>query len=415
MNFRNFFIDKFKKEIPTDNNYQYLKMLNSYTPYILPDVDNVYNNLLIRACIDAVAKNAAKLKAKIKGPNSTYKKRLEFLLGYKPNSYMSAFDFLYKIVSMYFTNNNVFIFINYDLDYYIEGFYPVPYSQIEFLEYQNKIYCKFNFKSGARPIILPYDEIIHLRRHFNQDDLVGSSQNTVLRPTLKLFQSIIEGFVNSVRSSSSLRGYLKYTGNLKNEALKKYKENFVNSYMDYSSGGDGIGALDAKAEFHELKIQPFTIASSNQETANKNIYKYYGVSEEILIGKYTEEEYNAFYNSTIEPLAIQFSNEFTNKLFTEKEISNGREIVFSSLRLIFANNTTKANIIKEMMPLGIFSFNDARALYELDPVKNGDNRIVSLNYVNAEKADKYQGVENKDNTKEKENYENDSSGNRKKE
>ena len=414
MNFRNFFIDKFKKDVPSDTNFQYVKMLNSYTPYILPDVDNVYNHLLIRSCIDTVAKNAAKLKAKVKGPNSTYKKRLEFLLGNRPNSYMSAFDFLYKVVSMYFTNNNVFIFVNYDLENYIEGFYPVPYSQVEFLEYQNEIYCKFNFRSGANPIILPYDEIIHLRRHYNQDDLVGSSQNEVLKPTLKLFQSIIEGFINSVKSSSVLRGYLKYTGNLKDEALRKYKENFVTSYMNLTSG-DGIGALDAKADFHELKIQPFTIASGNQEVANKNIYKYYGVSEEILTGKYSEEEYNAFYNSTIEPIAIQFSNEFTNKLFTEKEISNGREIVFSSLRLIFANNTTKASIIKEMMPLGIFSFNDARALFELDPVKDGDNRLVSLNYVNAEKADKYQGVDGKDNIKEEEKDENNSTNNPEKE
>ena len=132
---------------------------------------------------------------------------------------------------------------------------------------------------------------------------------------------------------------------------------------------------------------------------NKQIYNYYGLSEDILTGNYTEEKYSAFYNSTIEPIAIQFSDEFTNKLFSEEEIKKGYEVEFSSLRLIFANNTTKAQLLKEMMPLGLFTFNEGRKLFELDEVKDGEKRLVSLNYVNAEKQDKYQGVENEKNIK----------------
>lgn len=410
MKLRNLFKSKIEGKVSEDTNFQILKMLNSYTPFFMSDISNIYDNLLIRSCIDTVAKQGAKLKAKVKGPNSTYKKRLEYLLVHRPNKFMSAYDFLYKVISMYLTNNNAFVFINYDYETQIEGLYPIPYSQIEFLEYKKELYCKFFFKSGTSPVILPYEDLIHLRRHFNQEDITGSGQNEVLRPVLSLFKSVIEGFVNSVRATSVLRGYLKYTGNISQKTLNEYKQGFVDSYMNIANA-DGIGALDSKAEFHELKITPYTIDSKNQELANKQIYTYYGVSQEILTGKYSEEQYNAFYNSTIEPIAIQFSNEFTNKLFSEKEIQNGREIVFSSLRLIFANNTTKANIIKEMMPLGVFSFNDARNLYELDPVDDGDKRLISLNYVNALKADEYQGVEDnkKDTKKDEENDKTDNS------
>ena len=69
-----------------------------------------------------------------------------------------------------------------------------------------------------------------------------------------------------------------------------------------SNSSDGIGALDARAEFHVLKIEPKTVDSKNLELASKQIYTYYGLSEAILTGNYTEEKYSAFYNSTIEPI-----------------------------------------------------------------------------------------------------------------
>ncbi len=70
--------------------------------------NNIYDNLLIRACIDTVAKHTAKLTATVKGANSA-KNKLNYLLQNKPNPYMNAYNFLYKIVSMLLTNNNTFM------------------------------------------------------------------------------------------------------------------------------------------------------------------------------------------------------------------------------------------------------------------------------------------------------------------
>lgn len=400
INFRNLLKKPFDNKAPNNAYYQDVQMLNTYSPYIMAENNNIYDNLLIRACIDTVAKHTAKLTATVKGTNSARKNKLTYLLQNRPNPYMNAYDFIYKIVSQTLTNNNAFIFINYDFDTYeIEGLYPVPFSQVEFLECQGEMFCKFFFKSGASQVILPYADLIHIRRHFNQDDLVGSNQDLLLRPTLTLFRSIIEGFVNSVRASSSLRGYLKYTGNLNPNDLKSYKERFVKDYMS-NMDGDGIGALDSKVDFNQIKIDPYTIDDKNQTIANKQIYTYFGVSEDILTGKYNEDTYNAFYNSTIEPLAIQLSEEFTNKLFTEKEIRADKKIIFSSVRLTFANNSTKATICKEMLQLGIFTPNECRKIFELDEIEGGDIRLVSLNYVQADKANEYQGVSDNKSTKE---------------
>lgn len=389
---RNFFKNIFKGKDSNAGGYESLKMLNSYTPYLISDSNDAYDNLLIRACIDTVAKHTAKLMPKIKGPNNAYIKRLRRLLRVAPNKIDNRFNFFYKITSQLLTNNNAFVFINFDDNGLIEGLYPVPYSSIKFLEKDNEIYCLFYFKNGAFKVILPYSELIHLKRHYNDNDLFGSSQGFILNPVLRLFKSFIEGFVNAVQATSVLRGYLKYSGNLKKEDLDSYKEGFVSSYMQNT---DGIGVLDSKCDFKETKIEPYTIDSRNQIVANNQIYLYYGVSESIVKGDFNEDKFNAFYSNTIEPLSIQIAEEFTRKLFTEKEQDSGYEIVMSASRLTFANNSTKMTICKEGLTLGMFTFNECREVFEFEPVEGGDKRIISLNYVDADKANEYQGVDGK--------------------
>lgn len=389
---RSFFKNIFAKNSVKDNGqFTNLQMLNSYSPYILANNNSVYDNLTIRSCIDAIAKHTAKLTPTVTGARNSYVKNVEQLLTNSPNELDCRYDFFYKVTSQLLTNNNAFVFIHYDdKTNLIKGLYPVPYSQIQFLEYQNEIFCKFFFRSATlNSVILPYTELIHLRRHYNADDLFGASQRSLINPILALFNSFVEGFINATKATSVLRGVIKYAGNIKKDDLDSYKNSFVTSYMNNS---DGIGALDSKCDFEPIEIKPYTIDDKNHSIATGQIYNYYGISEGILKGDYNEEQYNAFYNSTIEPLAIQVSEEFTRKIFTKKEIEEGKKIILGASRLMFANNSTKMQICKEFLQLGVFTFNECREVFELAPIDGGDKRIISLNYVDANKANEYQGV-----------------------
>ena len=84
------------------------------------------------------------------------------------------------------------------------------------------------------------------------------------------------------------------------------------------------------------------------------------------------------------------SLECTAKIFTEREISFGHEIIFESGRLQFVSNATKVNLIKELMPFGILTVNQALEILNLPKVENGDTRFQSLNYVEQSEALKYQ-------------------------
>ena len=53
--------------------------------------------------------------------------------------------------------------------------------------------------------------------------------------------------------------------------------------------------------------------------------------------------------------------------------------------------------IEKLMSLGIMTLNESRALLGLEPIEGGNKRLQSLNFVDADKANKYQVGEDKNN------------------
>lgn len=398
---RNFFPNIFSGVAQFKNNlYQTVKFLGSYTPFYSSFDGDIYNENLIRACIDKIATHTAKLSPKVKLPQGVLPDKrivmLEYLLKRQPNEYMSAFDFMYKFVSMLYTSNNVFIYCRTDKSGICTGFYPIDFSQVEILECESlpgELFARFRFRNNSFSVVIPYSELVHLRRHFNKHDIYGSEQNTLLRPILSVLGVIRDGMINAVKASGQLRGYIKVTGNLNDEDVKKRKDWFVDNFM--SLGGSGVGATDSKAEFVPLKVEPVQINASQRKITYDEVRTNFGVSEAILNGDYTEEQFSAFYNNIIEPLAMQLSQAFTNKLFTKQEILGGREVVYSADKLTFASYQTKTNMINILRGIGILSANDCRRVLEMSDIdgKWANEHIVSLNYVTAPKANQYQGVD----------------------
>lgn len=356
-------------------------------PYYTNDTSEIYDVDVARSCIHTIATHCAKLQAKHMINNEFQSgSDLQYLLGTAPNKYMSPFDFKYKIVSMLYTSNNAFIFVKYNGPK-IEGLYPVPYHSAELLEAEGDFYLRF--LCNGYQFTLPYESLIHLRRHFNNDDFMGENQDKVIKPTIKMSNVITESYINGVKNSNGLRGILKATGLLSDEDIEKEVNKFTDKYLNIANTSQ-IAGLDNKLDFQQLKLEPIIINEKQMESVNNNVFRYYNVSDSIVQSKYSEEEYNAFYNSCIEPLAIQISEEITKKLFTTNQIKTGNKVILSAERMGFASMETRVKAIETLMPLGIFSINESRKLMELADIENGDKHLLSLNYVDLEKANEYQ-------------------------
>ena len=346
-----------------------------------------YNSAAFRAAVDAIARHTAKLQ-----PHSA-NAGLEALLAQAPNTYMSGYDLLYKTAAAYFTHNNAFMLLQRGEPHLaqnsaegITAIYPLNPSSVEFRPGGNgALYLECTFPDG-RQITFPYADIIHLRRHFLTNDLTGDS-NAPLYALLDTADTLNQGIAASVKNGTSIRGVLKFTSLVNPAQVKAEKEQFVSDYFNPANNG-GIAATDQRFDFVPANITPYSVPKEQIEAVNRQITDYLGVGASIVNGTYTENEFSAFYESIVEPFALQLSQEF--------RLKTGAEITFTAERMEFSSAATKIKLLHEAAPLGLITVNEARKLLALPPVADGDRRLQSLNYVSADKADAYQLEESED-------------------
>ena len=184
--------------------------------------------------------------------------------------------------------------------------------------------------------------------------------------------------------------------------LKKEKEEFIRDYLSISNNG-GIAALDSKMDYVPLEIKGAVIDSEQILAIKQKIYDYLGVSEKIVNSTYNEDEWSAFYESVVEALGLQISLELTEKIFTQREQAFGNSIIMEANRLQFASNATKVQMLKELVPLGLFTVNQALEILNLPSVEDGERRVQTLNVANTKIVDEYQlnkkGASNEGNKK----------------
>lgn len=369
-----------------------LQLLNGFAPFFTDASADISQFPSVKTSIDTLARNAAKLKPKhirrMSGQINMTDSNLEYLLSVRPNPNMDAYSFHYKMASNYFYKNNAFAYVEMDGPGKFKAIYPIDFSRMELLEYNKQIYVQFHFSNGNK-LTSPYSEVIHLRRFFHNHEIYGDTDTSALQKILDLIHTTDESIVNAVKSSAYLRGLMKFPAMLSDSDLKKSRERFVNEFFDISKKG-GIAAIDSRAEYVDLKATPQMVTHDQMKMIEDKVYKYFNLSESIVKSTYTEDEWNAFYESVMEPYAIHCSLEYTAKLFTEREQGWGNEIIFEANRLQYASNNTKVAVVTLMMDRGMMTINQALEVFNMPPIEGGDKRVMSLNYVDADIANQYQ-------------------------
>ena len=333
---------------------------------------------------------------------------LSFILKYKPNEVMTPYQFIYKIITKLYIDDNSFIYPMFENGQLV-GLYPLNPIMVEpMVDNLDNYFLKFQFEN-LESFILPYENVIHLKRFYHDDDIFGGSghkgDQEALLKTININENVLQGIDNALRSSMQIKGLLKMNAMLSDSDKNRQVSSFNEVLRDsVKVTGSSIIPIDLKSEYIPLNVDPKLKDTETLEFLNDKILNYFGVSSAIFSSNYSEEEFNSFYEQTIEPLAIQLSEAFSLGLLTENEIKSGEEIVFYSERLQYASWNTKVTAIEKLMGLGIMSLNESRALLGLEPVENGDKRLQSLNYVDATKANLYQVG---DESEEEENESND--------
>lgn len=389
---------------PTPQNATELTVLNGTKAVFTKYNGDFKNDADVRACVDAIARNGAKMHPKhlrqFKGKLEILRGNLYSLIAKQPNELQNAYQFYYQVISNLELYNDSFIYIQRDKDLKITGLYPLDFSDGKLYEYKKNIWIKFRF-GHSKERFVPYDSCIHLTRFVSDSGLTGGSITPIIK-TLSIKHVLDEGIVNAIKTTQSIKGVLKSTKSmLKPEDVKKMRDQFVKDFIN-SDNKSGIGGLDASTEFTPVKIEPTTANDSQIKSIDSKILSYYGINESIIQSKYSEDEWNAFYESILEPIGLQMSLEFTNKIFTPTEKHFGNEIVFESNRLQYVSNNTKVNLLRYAN--NIMTINELREILNLAPREDGDVIMQDLNHIDSDIANDYQ-MGNDDKPKDEENDE----------
>ena len=391
---------KRKKKVVAPINYDaqlFKSTLNLFTDF----GDNINASDIVKICIDRIATHSAKLKpryVKTEDDKTVQEKKgsLAYLLKFQPNPLMSPYDFIYKIVTLLYLNNNAFIYPVYDpITFELKELWPLKPNSVEGLKDESgELFLRFYF-TDSKSFTLPYESIIHLRRFFGTNDVFGGSgavsDHSALLKTIKINDSVLQGLDNAIRTSFQIKGLLKINGMLNEKDKNAQKAEFEKALKESTTGqGSSIVPVDLKADYVPLTVDPKLVDSSTLTFLQKKIITYFGVSDAIFDNKFNENEYNAFYEGVIEGIAIALSEAFSRALLTRGQLENGEQIIFYSERLQYASWNTKVQAIEKLMGLGILSLNESRALLGFEPIEGGNRRLQSLNYVDADKANEYQ-------------------------
>ena len=372
------------KNTSPQHNAETLEIVEGQKAVFTPYKGDFHEDIDVLACVDAIARNGAKMHPRhIRNFKKdgvmqleNVKDNLYTILAKKPNEVQNAYQFYYQVIANLELYNNAFIYMQRDENMEITGLYPLDYSEVKLWEYDKRIFVQFKF-GRSKERYVPYDDCIHLTRMVSKDGMFGGSTLPV-RKVLDIKHILDEGIANAIKTTQSIKGILKSTkAMLKPEDVKKMRDQFVNDFVS-NSNKSGIGGLDATTDFTPVKIDPVTADKSQVELFDKKILAYYGVSEKIIQSNYSEDEWNAFYESVLEPIGLQMSLEFSNKIFTPTEKNFGNEILFESNRLQYASNKTKIELVRYASNL--MTINEQREVFNLAPIEGGDVFMIDQNH-----------------------------------
>ena len=99
-----------------------------------------------------------------------------------------------------------------------------------------------------------------------------------------------------------------------------------------------------------------------------NVFKYYGVNDDILTNHFSADTWSAFYEGAIEPFAIQESEVLKKMFFTLREQSQGNGVAVTANRLQYLSNNDKLNVSAQMADRGLMTRNEIREIWNLPPL-----------------------------------------------
>jgi HK97 family phage portal protein len=341
----------------------------------------LYESDIIRSCIRPTSHAVGKLTPKHirkgtgeKSDTVIFPEPYMRILLEDPNPLMSFQMLIEKMINQLELNNNAFALITRDENGYPSQIWPlIAYNVQMELSDNGEMQLKFYLSNGKTPTYL-YRDIIHLRKDFNANDVFGESPAEAIKALMDITTAEDQSMLKAAKTANVIRWLLKFSQTLKDEDLTIKAQEFNKNYLATDSEAGGAVPVNGNYEIEQVKADGYSPRAAQLTRTTARIYNFFNTNENIVQGKFKEDDWTAFYETKIEPLSKQMSSEFTRKLFSRKERAFGNKIIFDSMNLQYASMSTKLGLEK-MVDRGAMTPNEWREVLNMGPVEGGDKAV----------------------------------------
>lgn len=385
----------FGKKPQQTKNLSSFQLVNSQTSTFIPFSGNAWMDDKARAAVDSFARRAAVVRPKHvrmdDGKAIEVNDSINRILQFRPNPYQTAYSFYYRLAANYKVYNFACAFPIWDESTgKLKAIYNINTPMLDLKEYQGEVFVLFRFLNG-RQYALPFTDLVFVGSHFLDHEIFGSS-NKPLLPVLETANTFNQSMSKFAEQVSVVRGTLEVQGTVKNEDLKKRREDFVRDNLAIDGNGSGVIVTDSRYKYTPITEKSAAVPDKQLAYIKDSIHDYYGTNEKIIQNKATPEEEESFYVGELHPFFVQLSQALTNCLFTEKERGFGNQIDADINTLEYAKLSDRLSVAKYLSDIGALTLDEALSTLGYQPIggEEGRRRVQTLNMVNATKADQYQ-------------------------
>ena len=356
-------------------------MVNGHQAHFTKWGGEIYQNELIRAAVNARATHISKLNVQMLG---AARPALQNKMKHGPNQLQTWGQFLYRLSTILDIHNTAFIVPVYDEYGEPSGiFTPIP-QRCEIVSYDGVPYLRYEF-SWAEKAAIEFSYCGIMTKYQYKNDFFGED-NHALFPTMELIHIQNQGIEEGVKSAASYRFMARVNNFTKAEDLAKERRRFTEENFSKDAKGGGLLLFpNTYTDLKQIEVKPWIIDDKQMELIKSNVFEYFGVNEDILTNKAYGDAWTAFYEGAIEPFAIQFSEVMTKMFFTLREQTQGNMVMATANRLQYLSNTEKLNVSAQLLDRGILNRDEAREIWNLPPLPNGEGQafIIRGEYYNA--------------------------------
>jgi hypothetical protein len=364
---------KENKEVAKSND-GYFQTLTAYKPHFSSWNGKLYESALVRSAIDARARHIGKLKAEIIG---SAQPRLQARLRIRPNAWMTWYQMLYRTSTILDMHNTVVIVPVFDDWMEVVGYFPVLPLKCVVVEYEGEPWLRYEFNTHKKAAV-KMSECAVLTKYQYSSDFFGEPNNA-LDPMMKLEHLNNEAIEEAVKNGSTYRFMARVNNFTSTDDLKKERTRFTEANLKADEANGGILLFpNTYTDIRQIDQSAYTVPAEELDEIRKSVYEHFAVNEDILQSKAYGDAWSAFYESAIEPFAIQFSETMTGAMFTENEIARGTMIMLTANRLQYMSTSEKLNVSSQMADRGIMNRDEIREIWNLPPLPDGQGQAYTI-------------------------------------